>query len=85
MQNAPSHMSWHVILCYIMVRHLRCSFPLFSSFIYPIFLAFLSTFFCLKAEANFASIDVIIFIVAFVAPQFMAPCFCQLSSKQMRL
>lgn len=58
--------------------------PIFFLYL-PYFLAFLSTFFCLKAEANFASIDVIIFIVAFVAPQFMAPCFCQLSSKQMRL
>lgn len=83
MQNSPAPMSWHVILCCIIVRHLSCSFTpiLFLSSTY--FLAFLSALFCLKAEANFTCIDLIIFIVAFVAPQFMAPCLCQLSSKQM--
>lgn len=82
--NAPSRTSWHV-LCYIMVRHLTCSFPPILLLYSPCFLAFLSALFCLKAGANFASIDLIIFIVVFVAPQFMAPCFCQLSSKQMWL
>lgn len=50
-QNAPSHMSWHVILCYIMVRHYTS--PILFLYL-PCFLAFLSALFCLKAEANFA-------------------------------
>lgn len=75
----------HHVIClyYIMLRRLRCSFPLFYFFFLPYFLAFLSVLLCLKAEANFASFDLIIYVVAFVAPQFMASCFCQLSSKQM--
>lgn len=78
--SAPFHMSERVILCF------RRSFPALNCpFIYLIFFLFLFAFFCFKAGANFASIDPIIFIGAFVAAQFVAPCFFQLSSKQMWL